>query len=161
MKGMVRIYAISLTLIAASAGAGFGLSALHGMNLDDQPQIINTASLAPTDSGFLIPEFVPVQPTAPALAPLTPSLTPSATAPAAVLDAALWIDPGVSRRPAPRGAEALSAWQDAQPRAVIPNAATPRGVTPSTSTQAIAVRMAPARVVAPAREPDYLVGVYR
>jgi hypothetical protein len=86
---MKKIAILSLSLVALSGTAGLGLSALHGYNMDVQTSALSTPDNIPSDSGFVIPEYVPdaAQFAAFALAPVTTAtlgdtvITPEVAAP--------------------------------------------------------------------------------
>ena len=56
---MKKIAILSLSLVALSGTAGLGLSALHGYNMDVQTSALSTPDNIPSDSGFVIPDYVP------------------------------------------------------------------------------------------------------
>ncbi|MEM8592230.1 MAG: hypothetical protein AAGF13_06850 [Pseudomonadota bacterium] len=158
---MMRSAIIAVTLIVVSASAGLGLSAIHGMKHNDAPKRV-TAALAPTtDTGFLIPDYVPTQPAVAVPQYIAPSVAPDVLPTDDRGASVLWSDRGVSLRPMPRTNEALSAWQDARIRARAPAFYANPGLTETLSTQGIVSRAAAVRALAPVKQPDYVVGVYR
>ncbi len=162
MSFMGRTYIIAAALIAASAGTGFGLSAWHGLSVDQEPQYISTAALAPTTGTFVIPDFVPTAPVAPAAAALAPLASPDAMAPSDRITADEWVAAGISLRPEARTNDALQAWKDAQPKVAVHHVPRASLDVTGVSTQEVSLtRSAPARAAAPLRQPDYVVGVYR
>lgn len=56
---MKKIAILSLSLVALSGTAGLGLSALHGYSMDVQTSALSTPDNIPSDSGFVIPDYVP------------------------------------------------------------------------------------------------------
>lgn len=56
---MKKIAILSLSLVALSGTAGLGLSALHGYNMNVQTSALSTPDNIPSDSGFVIPDYVP------------------------------------------------------------------------------------------------------
>ena len=75
---MKKVVALSFTMIAFSGGAGLGLSLLHGHTMPTgTAHLAQPAPMTDAQTGFAIPEFVPVsapaalpQPSAPARAAL-------------------------------------------------------------------------------------------
>ena len=150
---MTRSFVIALTLVAGSAGAGLGISAVHGSKMASAPTLVTAAAIAPTQSGFIIPDYVPAQPMTQSTLPALPTPLGDGAAPAEVMDAAMWVGAGVSLRPAPRTTEAFEAWQDAQPRR---QQAMPLDANVSSQGSGDV----PFTLV-PVSQPDFVVGVYR
>ncbi len=56
---MKNIFIISLSLVALSAGAGLGLSALHQSTVPTQVSVLATPQIETGANGFAIPTYVP------------------------------------------------------------------------------------------------------
>ncbi|MEO0402593.1 MAG: hypothetical protein AAF214_09490 [Pseudomonadota bacterium] len=175
---MKSMFALSLSLVAFSGGAGLGLSILH-----DYSTSVQTAALASPEiqsdatSGFVIPQHVPSV-TLPSLAaPALPQPVAAATAPVIELPA-LTTQTAATVRPQMRSAAvAALATPKAQtkPAQALPTARAAVKKQPQRSDvynpRAKARAQAPTGYVAqafttldglaPRNGPDYVVGVYR
>ncbi|WP_299287403.1 hypothetical protein [uncultured Tateyamaria sp.] len=167
---MKRAFFLSLSLVAFSGGAGFGLSALH-----DYSSPVRTATLVSPDvqtdagSGFVIPDYVPASFTATTFAP-------KLGAPAADSDV---ISPKLRTQDVsnirPRGrseAVAMRAAADAPAARLARQQVVAHTVSYTPNRRAKAKALAPTgyttsrsfisdESAAPRNAPDYIVGVYR
>lgn len=91
VASMARIVSFSLSLVAFSAGAGFGLSSIHKASMDGNVAHLEQPGFsAPAASGFALPEYVPVR------------VQPAQEAPVAPVQEAI-VDPApiIDQTPAP------------------------------------------------------------
>jgi len=166
---MKNIAILSLSLVALSGGAGLGLSALHEFNMNVQTSALSTPDNIPSDSGFVIPDYVPDAAQFAAFAPTLiaptvfeePALEPVQTAALGDVDD---IAPKVVQDQPEQGAS--RSFAPAVREAVATAARTPerRSTAKRPSTEApVFIAQAPAFVHTPdaATRVDYLIGVYR
>ena len=59
MRIMKNIFVLSISLVALSAGAGLGLSALHQSTVPSQASVLSTPLIETGANGFVIPTYVP------------------------------------------------------------------------------------------------------
>ncbi|WP_299154018.1 hypothetical protein [uncultured Tateyamaria sp.] len=166
---MKRTFILSLSLVAFSAGAGFGLSALH-----DYSTPLRTATLISPDvrgnagSGFVIPDHVPASFTA---TTFTPEFQ-EPTADSDVISPKLRTQDVSNVRPRGRSdAVAMLAAADTTAKPAIRQQVVARVIPHTTNRRAKAKAFAPTgyatrsfisdESAAPRNAPEYIVGVYR
>lgn len=166
---MKRIFALSLSLVAFSGGAGLGLSILHDYSAPVQTAMLTSPEIeGNAASGFVLPQYVPTVSAAAVTVPTLPALT-APTEPQAATD--------THQRPRLRPASVIAlATPEVAPTpfAVLPTARP--SVTRSVQVEQYQPRAkAKARApitydaptfgfierVTPDTRPDYVVGVYR
>ncbi len=165
---MKNVAILSLSLVALSGGAGLGLSALHEFNMNVQTSALSTPDNIPSDSGFVIPDYVPDAAQFAAFAPTLvaptvfeePALEPVQTAALGDLEN---VAPEASIEPE---VELTRSFAPAVREAIAPpaKAVKRRTVAKRPSTEApVFVAQAPAFVHTPdaATRVDYVIGVYR